>query len=160
MAISGDGNVIVAGAMYLEDNAGGVYVFVRGDGTWAGWSEAKLLTAETPASGDYLGVSVAISYNGRVIAAGAYEYNSANGAVYVFVKGDNEWLERPNNFETVILTEIVPATEAGAYLGCSVAISSDGSVIAAGASDFMDTQNGLDDQGAVYVANSGNIWPK
>jgi hypothetical protein len=143
VAISSDGSVIAAGATEDAHN-GKVYVFVKSGAWTATTQETAILTASNGATRDYLGCSVAISSDGSVIAAGAYDSYSRQGGVYVFVKGSSVWT---TNTETAILTASDVQND-HAYLGFSVAISSDGSVVAAGATDLKGQ---YEDQGGVYV---------
>jgi len=160
VAISGNGNVIAAGAPDLDveisDNnskysAGGVYVFVKGD-TWNN-TETKLLTAATPEDNYHLGWSVAINYDGSVIAAGAVDSEDAeytDGSVYVFVKGDGTWLARqPGETKQFVGTN-------SEYLGISVAISDLGDVIVAGADSYsVSAPSEVLGAGGVHVFEKG-----
>jgi hypothetical protein len=147
VAISSDGSVVAAGAP-TASGPGKAYVFVKGGDAWPTTTqETAILTSSTTEVGERLGRSVAISGDGNVIAAGADYYNQQQGRVLVFEKGSG-WTSKN---ESAILTTPATNTDGNDSLGISVAISSDGSAIAAGASDFMDT---VDDQGAVYVFES------
>ena len=69
MAMSADGNTIVVGApINGNDDVGAAYVFVRNG---ASWNQAAKLTASDTIRTNHLGLSVAISSNGSVIAVGA-----------------------------------------------------------------------------------------
>ena len=99
------------------------------------WSKvlkaAKLTASDSASSGD-LGLGSSIAVSGRQHrGAGAYEKSSAGynrGAVYLFSSSGGGWSDRT---ETAILTASDAADSD--YLGFSVAISSDGSTVAAGA---------------------------
>jgi len=90
VALSGDGNRAVIGAMYEttspKTNNGAAYVFNRSGNTWVQFQ--KLLASDY---GDsfLFGQSVALSYDGKVIAISSPKQNTSpytyNGAVYVFV---------------------------------------------------------------------------
>jgi len=148
VAISGDGSVIAAGAPVDSSSTGKVYVFVKVGSAWTTTgTPTAILTASTGASGNLLGYSVAISSDGSVIAAGAYNYLSTKGKVSVFVKS-GAWTTTSN--ETAILTASDGAS--GDSLGYSVAISSDGSVIAAGADGYSSSK------GKVYVFVKSGAW--
>ena len=142
VAISKDGGTVAVGAAgwcrskrYDGCGHGAVFVFVKPTSGWSDMTETALLLASDGQPGDYLGESVAISDDGSTIVAGSPGW-SANGALYVFLKPTNGWV---NGAETARLT----ATDAGTNLGQSVAIG--GATIIGGAQYF----NG--EQGAAYV---------
>lgn len=159
VALSDAGERLVVGARYddlgTEDtNEGRAYVFDRSDdGTW---TEIGRLTAETSAAADFFGAAVDISSDGQMIAVGAPLDDSATitdpasndaGAVYVFAEGDDGSWAMQARLETT--TPI-----AFDNLGYAVALSGDGSRIAAGA--FPHDVDGNVDAGAVYVfSNNG-----
>ena len=141
VAISSDGNTVVAGA-----GSSALYVFKRPASGWASGTETAKLTASDGAGGNGLGTAVAISSDGATIAAGAwaYESDSGQGAVYVFNEPVSGWA---SGTETAKLTASDGAD--WAFLGSAVAISSDGTTIVAGADGA--TVGGKTYQGAVYV---------
>ena len=141
-SVAVSGTTIAVGAPGADVNGnidqGAVYVFTRAGGTW---HQAAKLTATDGATGDDLGLSVAIS--GATIAAGALfatvNGNIDQGAVYVFTRAGHTW------HQAAKLTASSGA--AGDGLGFSVAISA--TTIAAGADDA--TGYGNPGPGAVYV---------
>jgi hypothetical protein len=142
VAISGDGLTIVTGAAGVSIGKGAAYVFVRSGSSWMDMSTpTATLTDLGGAAGNGLGWSVVISSDGLIIVAGAYRVNGSRGAAYVFAKGAGEW----------VTTGTPTATLANAggvgndNLGYSVAISSDGSTIVAGAPGVSSSR------GAAYV---------
>jgi trimeric autotransporter adhesin len=95
VAISGNGNTVVAGAPSntgLPDfsfNPGAVYVFVEPKTGWAaGATQTEKLTASDGADGDELGAAAAINSDGGSVVAGAplatIGSNALQGAAYVF----------------------------------------------------------------------------
>ncbi|HWE58601.1 MAG TPA: hypothetical protein VG228_02815 [Solirubrobacteraceae bacterium] len=153
VAISGDGRTIAVGAPYLygppdpsnpQVNYGIVYVFSEpAAGGWANAAQTAELTASDGAAGGTLGVSVAVSGDGGTIVAGAPDHSSDQGAAYVFT--------RPSSGAWQDATQTAELTETGgsstASLGTSVAASTDGSTIVAGAPGSTDPASG----GAAYV---------
>ena len=147
VALSADGNTLVAGAL-LEDsaatgvngnaadnsatNAGAAYVFVHGGTTWT--QDAYLKAANTDA-GDEFG-TVAISGDGTIVAVAALAESSASaatpadnslpqaGAVYVF--------RRAASWSQVAYVK-EPTPDSGAFFGDTLAFASNGAVIVAGA---------------------------
>ena len=79
-----------------------------------------------------IGKSVALSANGEILAIGAHDFdNQRNGIVRTYQKSGNNWVQIGNDF----LGEAQ-----GDNLGCSISLSSDGTVIAIGA--FGGINNG------------------
>jgi hypothetical protein len=112
---------------------GAAYVFRKDGASWV--QEAKLI-ASNPIVNASFGYSVDIDANGTYIVIGAA--NDTNGvtpnagAVYVFKRTGTIWTQ-----ETILL-ETAPVN--GAYFGCDVSISGDGSRIAVGSTyDTMNT---------------------
>jgi FG-GAP repeat protein len=108
---------------------------------------------------DEFGVSLAMSVDGKLLAAGAYgedggtadpDDNSidGSGAVFVFAKAADGWAQQ------AYLKAAKPA--AGDGFGITVALSIDTNTLAAGA--FRD-DTGATDSGAVYVfSRAGDTW--
>ena len=190
VALGGDGNTLAVGARHEASsatgiggnqadnsavNAGAVYVFVR-DGQDM-WSQQAYVKSSNAGAEDQFGWSVALGEEGSTLAVGArHEASSATGiggnqadnsavdagAVYVFVRdGQNMWSQQA----------YVKAsnTDADDYFGYSVALSGDGSTLAAGASSEASSATGIGgnqannsatEAGAVYVfvRDGNNNW--
>jgi hypothetical protein len=190
VALSADGTVLAVGAPGESSGsrvapdetaieAGAVYVYVRGtDGSWSG---PQYLKASNPDAGDRFGSSVALSSDGTVLAVGApYEDSGTTGvnsvpdnnafsagAVYVFARSGASWSD----------PVYVKASNTHAFdgFGSSVALNSDGSMLAVGApyegspatgvggSQIVDCGPGMPicswSSGAVYLySRSGASW--
>ncbi len=148
VAISADGSTVVVGAPGTRYNnmlnSGAAYVFVKALPQLGGWHpftglyfSAKLEPSDPEAYG-YFGTSVAISSDGKTIAVGNPNWNFGGlvGAVYAYARPASGW-SIPN---TSVMTQTakLTASDAGSTtvenrLGYSVAVSADGSIIAAGA---------------------------
>jgi hypothetical protein len=150
-SVSIDGRTVVAGAPQatIGDNAGqgAAYVFVAPKTGWSDSAETAQLTASDGSVADGFATSVAVS--GPVILAGAptatVGTNSAQGAVYAFVKPRRAWA---TTTETTKLTS--PDGAASDEFGESVALA--GNLGAAGAPGA--TINGNAAQGAAYFAGT------
>ena len=151
--LSADGNTLAVGAIgedggskgingNEEDNSqvgsGAVYVFARTGTTWA--QQAYVKTSNAFAA-DLFGYSVALSADGNILAASAYDEGGSSreingvqdrgrrgsGAIYVFGRSGSTWTQnaylKASN------------AEGGDSLGYEVSISLDGNTIAAGAAD-------------------------
>jgi hypothetical protein len=194
VGLSGDGNTLAV-AGYDEDGSGkvpnaipdnlrggsgAIYVFQRADGAW--WQTGYLKGSRSQ-GGDSVGTSMALSYDGNTIAAGAGDENCmvpgvnpegcdvdtmppdfgttfTTGAVYVWARSGNTWAEQaflkssnPNLFD---------------WFGGRVAVSGDGNTVAVAAQNedgstrgFNGYQmdNSAEDSGAVYVfTRTGGAW--
>ncbi len=187
VALSEDGRVMAVSAI-LEDggatgingdqsddvanDSGAVYVFVQNDGSWSQQAYIKATNAERY---DHFGVSLALSADGSVLAVGSHREESSetgidgdqtdnsaslSGAVYVYTQSDGSWSQQG----------YIKASNTGAgdFFGISLALSSDGKVMAVGASREQSgatgvngdqTDNSLDQSGSAYVfTESDGVW--
>jgi hypothetical protein len=115
-SVAMSGNTVVVGTQGFD-----AYMFTNSE---AGWKQAATLTGNNQ---DNTFASVAIG--GNVVAVGSPDGNNGDGAVYVFVKPASGW--KGKLAPTAELT--IPPGVVDNLLGTSVAISSDGRTIVAGA---------------------------
>jgi hypothetical protein len=148
VALSADGNIALVGAI-KADNRGAGYIFTR-SGTV--WTQGPKLTAASGAVGDFFGYSAALSADGTTALLGApcasVGANADQGAVFVFKNGPSGWSEE----KKLTASDGVSDDQ----LGISLAISSDGLTVIAGA--FLDDVGTNKDQGSAYIfsASSGS----
>jgi hypothetical protein len=175
VALSADGNTLAVAAVFedgsatgingkQEDNSmeqsGAVYVFSRKGTAWSQQAYVKASNTGERDDGDTFGYTIALSDDGNTLAVGAPSEDGGSsglngnqrdnsaigaGAVYVFVRAASSWsqqaymkpgLARPNQL-----------------FGYSVALSSNGDTLAAGA---FDEDMG---RGAVFVfTRQGGAW--
>jgi hypothetical protein len=157
VAVSGDGSTAVAGApaATVDGNAnrGLVYVFTKPGGNWADIAQTATLDAFGGAVGDGLGSSVAITADGSKVVAGAPHSLSGSGAAYVFARPAGGWSGATEQSATLTASDAA----ANDLLGSSIAVSGDGSTVAAGAPEAKIGAN--EGQGAAYVfAQPGGGW--
>lgn len=110
-------------------------------------SVGMVLQAEIPANNGYAS-AVSVSNDGLVMAVGAYN-TSSGGGVTVYDMVSSVWVPRGS---------LLVASDAtvGAGFGVSVALSSDGAILAIGA---YNRNGGLSGQGGVYVFDrNGTGW--
>jgi hypothetical protein len=152
VALSGDGNTAICGAL-LDDpsgsNSGSAIVFTRSGVTW---TEQATLTHSVGAAGANFGTSVDLSSNGNTAIVGAPNdslLGSTRGSAVVFIRSGVTWTEQA--------TLRYSAATNGDSLGVSVALSSDGNTAIAGA-PYADP-GGLASAGVVVVfTRSGATW--
>lgn len=144
VAITDDGSTIVVGASSKPagDAVGAAYVFAR-DGKK--WTQSAELNDPDGTAGDEFGYSVAIAGDGSLVAVGAKGVSSAQGTAYLFAPQDGSWAQ----------VSQVNASDgtAGDSFGASVRTTSNGSVLAVGATGHDGTI------GAEYVfVKHGKKW--
>lgn len=132
VAMSGDGNVAVIGA------AGAAYVFLKPPVSLGGWNSvqpiyyaAKLRPANLTAETVNFGRAVAIDMTGSTIAVGC-PAGALRSAVYMFIKPEAGWGDPAVQFQIGTLTSSTPVGVEN-NLGQSLAMTPDGSAVAAGA---------------------------
>ena len=146
VAVSADGNTIVAGAPQVKNNVGQAYVYTKPSGGWA-TSDAPIAVQSLRfviGSGDAFGWSVALSTDGSTLVVGA-PYNDTlgtdRGVVFVYTKPSGGWAT--SGAPSALLS--VAASANNDWLGSAVAVSADGSTVVAGANGVSTTI------GAAYV---------
>jgi trimeric autotransporter adhesin len=155
IALSGDGNVLAAGALsedsrasgintpgFQDDDsapdAGAVYIFTR---TGATWTQRDYLKSSNNDGGDRFGFGVALSANGNTLVASSYDEGGSgrstnsipdnlrggSGAVYIFDRVNDAWRQ----------TAYLKGSQQNRNdaMGVSVGISDDGNTVVAGAGD-------------------------
>jgi len=147
IAISADGNTIIAGASKDTNASGGAFVFVRSNGVW-GQQGAKLLGtgASDPAS---QGSSVALSADGNTAIIGAPGDNNFAGAAWIFTRTNGVWTQQGQK----LIGSVAVNGASGSTQGHAVALSADGSTAAvSGTGDNNNT-------GAVWIyTRTGGVW--
>ena len=119
-ALSSDGLILAVGARYHNEFTGHVRIY-----QWDGvdWSQIGS-DIEAVAAGDYEGYSIALSSDGKRLISGAERHDGFRGQVRIFDWDGSEWSQVGN---------AIKGSESGDGSGWSVAISSDGNIIAIGA---------------------------
>jgi hypothetical protein len=113
-----------------------------------------VLTAADAAASDYFGIGVALSGSGALLAVGAYYHEGAvgtnRGGVYLYDYSGGAWVARGSM--------LTPADAADSdYFGASVALSTDGAMLAVGALGWEGAE--FVSPGGVYLFNwSGSAW--
>lgn len=140
--LSNDGTRIAIAAYYDDEvayNTGSIYMFHENGLAWV--QQAKLVVND-PEANDSIGYSITLSSDGNTMIAGTTRKGVAGnyiGAAYVFTWNGLNWVQ----------TQKLTASDgiSADYFGFSVAASSNGNVIAVGAT-------GTDDKGK----NSGSVY--
>ena len=126
VSLSNDGSIVAIGAPYNDGNgsfSGHVRVYQNVSGTWTKIGS----DIDGEAADDYSGNSVSLCNDGSILAIGAYRNDgngSASGHVRVYQNISGTWTQ---------VGADIDGEAAGDDLGCSVSLSSDGSIVAIGA---------------------------
>jgi FG-GAP-like repeat len=146
VALSADGNTLIAGAPVDANALGAAVVYVRSDGVWSQQGPKLVGTGVTTPNAEQAW-SVALSGDGNTAAIGRHEDgdNGNIGSVWVFTRSNGAWTQQAMLVGTGSL-----GTPTQGY---SVALSADGNTLAVGG-PFDNTQSFA---GAVWVftRNSG-----
>ena len=147
VATNQNGSVVIIGAPRNDGNgadSGHVRIYRNLSGTWTQWGA----DINGDAADDRFGSSVAISSNGSTIVVGAPLWSANNnGRVKVFTNTSGNWVQVGSS---------IGGSGNNAAAGSSVAVSSDGSIVAIGSPTFS---TGATNRGAVQVyQNVSGTW--
>ncbi len=150
VAISADGNTIVVGAIFNDDNAdnsGSAFIY-----KWDGinWNKTQLLASDGEAN-NYFGNSVSVSADGTRVIIGAHfdsEVASRAGAAYVYRWDGIDWSNESK----------ITALDGAAfdYFGYSVSISATGERVVIGS--YQDDDKGNQSGSAYIFTLNEEVW--
>lgn len=128
LSMSSDGNIVAIGAQDNNNdgaNSGHVRVYENQSGTWTQIGS----DIDGQASSDLFGSSVSLSSDGSILAVGAI-FNDGNGTnsgqVRVYKNINGFWIQRGT---------VINGEASGDFLGVDVSLSSNGNILAIGASN-------------------------
>ncbi|AYV81731.1 MAG: T9SS C-terminal target domain-containing protein [Harvfovirus sp.] len=131
VALSADGNTLVEGGIDDENSRGAVWTFQKKGSEWR-QQGGKLFSVDA-VGGSEQGYSVSLDYSGNVLAVGAPGLRNV-GSVFIYER-DNCKLEW-----NLVGNKIIGKNSLRyARLGQDVSLSSDGSLLAVGASSYDDS---------------------
>ena len=140
-SVSVDGDTVVVGAHYDDDNgskSGSAYVFTKPATGWADATETAKLTASDGAVGHRFGVSVGVDGDTVVVGARLDDHNgAASGSAYMFTKPTTGWATAT---ETAKLTASDGASQD--QFGRSVGVDGDTVVVGAWGDDDKGSKSG------------------
>lgn len=142
IAISGDGNTVVAGGNIYNLQRGAFWFFVRGVSSFVAQGGIRVLPDAVPST--RVGGAVALSHDGNRALIGA-SGRGTSGAVLVWTRSGGVWQQQ---------TELTPTgATADASFGSALSLSGDGVIAAIGG-------YGDDDSfGAYWIfSRSGELW--
>jgi len=152
LQVSGDGQYVVAGAPRYDSGStdtGAVFHFRLSD---SGSDEMQMLVASNKAANDFFGWNVAMSRDGEVLAVGAPGVHANDyGALYVYTRSAST-----EDFEGEVFLQASDKANGDKLGEGGIAISADGSVIAAGV--IYRTASGQSQGGVVKVFEYSTSW--
>lgn len=131
ISLSADGNTLLIGGEQDNSGIGAVWVFIRNGNSWV--QDGSKIVGSGYVGVPRQGVSVAMSADGKSFALGGPADN-ANGAVWVFRKSSNLWVQDGNKL-------VGSGMNGSNSQGVSVAMNADGNVVVVG-SPFDGTGTG------------------
>jgi hypothetical protein len=145
VALSADGNTLIAGAPVDANAVGSAVVYVRSNGVWT--QQGPKLVGTGGAADNEQGWSVALSADGNTAAIGEYieSQSPGIGGTWVFTRTNGIWTQQG--------PKLVGTNSSGNQQGYSVALSANGNTLAIGGPN----DNTQTFEGAVWVftRNSG-----
>jgi hypothetical protein len=142
IALSSDGNTLIAGGASDNSNVGAAWVFTRSAGVWS--QQAKLVGSGNVGASQQ-GISVAISADGNTAVVGGTGDDSSVGAAWVFTRSAGVWSQQGS--------KLTPATLTFQLFGGATSLSADGNTLAVGASSANSNL------GETYVfTRSAGVW--
>ena len=151
VSLSSDGTTLAIGALFNDGNGNGAYSghvrIYKYDGTT--WTQLGS-DIDGEAAGDYLGRSVSLSSDGTTLAIGAYRNDGSgpdSGYVRIYKYDGTTWTQ---------LGSDINEEAASDYLGRSVSLSSDGTIVAIGA--LLNDGNGNDSGHVRIYKYDGTTW--
>ena len=156
MSLSSDGKTVAIGAVYNNGDgkkpySGHVQIYnVVEDDSSRSWKKSGQ-DIDGEATSDNSGISLSLSANGRTVAIGAIRNDDGgedSGHVRIYNLASDEWKQ---------IGQDIDGENAGDRFGSSVSMSSDGRMIAVGAT--YNDSNGLDSgKIKVYELNDSESW--
>ena len=151
VSLSADGEIVAISAAINTSNGSSNIAYTRvyqnTNGNWVQLGQD--INGDTV--GDQLGSSISISADGTTLALGATSADGGNGdfsgEVRVYAYNNGDWTQ---------VGQGIPGEAAWNFFGSSVSLSTDGTIVAAGASASDD--NGMDAGHARVFKNTNGIW--
>ena len=149
VSLSSDGNTVAIGAPGNDGNgsdAGHVRIYVNVGSSWTQIGQ----DIDGEAADDYSGSSVSLSSDGNTVAIGAYHnsgYGTLAGHVRIYENIGGTWIQLGQDIDGEFIND---------NFGCSVSLSSDGSIVAIGA--LYNDGNGFNSGHVRVYENISGSW--
>ncbi len=128
VAVSGDGKTLASGGNNDNGNKGAVWVYTKDSA--ARWTQqgGRLIGTGMIGTTVHFGSSVALSFNGSILATGGHYDNSNVGATWIFTRLAGLWAQA-----TKLVGSGYNIASGYSFQGVSVAMSATGGVVVVGA---------------------------
>ena len=143
VSLSSDGSIVAIGATRNNGSVGHVRVYQNLSGTWSQIGA----DIDGEFANDRFGHYVSLSSDGSILAIGALRHNGNSGHVRVYQNLSGTWSQ---------IGADINGEATGDFSGISVSLSSDGSIVAIGASG--NNGNGSDSGHARIYKNTSGEW--
>ena len=147
MAVSANGQQVIAGAETTNTDTGAVYLYNETGGSWSNTPARTSLTPPTGMVGGYFGEGLAVSANGQFLFVGTRPTTgSTQGEIYAYSLSGGTW----SNPMGLPMTGIPNGVDAGGVL----AVSANGQVVVAG----VPQENSAQGEVYVWTQNTNGTW--
>ena len=146
VSLSNNGSVVAIGSPIVNNHTGVVRVYQDEWGLWTQIGED--INGET--EGDYSGEAISLSSDGSVVAIGAHgndENGGGSGHVRIFKNDEGIW---------TLVGDDIYGDAVGNFLGISVDLNSEGSVVAIGS--YHNNESGSEDGYVRIFQNEFGTW--
>jgi len=151
VAISGDGNTVIAGGWEDSSQLGAAWIFFRNGGVWS--QQGNKLVGAGSIGRPQQGISVGISADGNTAIIGGPADSSGGGAAWIFVRNGDAWSQQGGKLVGTGAVWSNGLSHSGASQGRSVALSGDGNTA------ILGGPNDNGGYGAAWVfTRDGNAW--
>ncbi|MCV0426845.1 MAG: hypothetical protein K5905_15400 [Roseibium sp.] len=123
VAISADGNTVIAGGSGDNNSIGAAWIFTRSNGAWS--QQGNKIVGSNYVLSSMQGASVGMSADGNTVAIGGNGDGGAVGAVWIFNRSERVWSQVGNKL-------VGTGFEGKANQGSSLALSADGKTLIVG----------------------------
>ena len=140
VSLSGDGNVFAVGSQFAGSANGIAQIYEYNGSSWV--SNVSFSGAST----SRFGTSISLSTDGNTVAIGGPSFDSSRGYISIYKRNGSSWTE---NY-------YLQAAEQQSSLGSSVSLSSNGNIIAIGASGSKTVQI-REYNGSSWIQRGGDL---
>ncbi len=141
VSVSGDGHTLLIGGPSDNSGVGAAWIYT---GSGASWSEVTKLIGTGAGGSSVQGTAVALSRDGSTAVVGGFNDSGGTGALWAYALVSGTWTQQGSKL-------VATGATSSSFLGVSVAVSGDGSVVLAGG-------EGLVSDGCEESLTDGAVW--
>lgn len=144
VAVSADGNTMIAGGPGDHGGLGAAFIYTRVAGIWS--QQGTKLVGSGAVGNSRQGNAVSINADGTTVLVGGFKDNAGTGAAWVFTRSGQSWIQQGSKLTGADMN-------GNAWMGQAVSISADGNTALIGGGYDHNAQ------GAAWIYNRKNgIW--